>query len=394
MGADGSSAPTAKETLLTRLNDLYERERQSPWIDDLKRSYVEAGGLQQLVDVGIRGVTSNPTIMAKAIEAGSDYDEQFSELVNSGMSTADAYWDLVLYDVKGALSILRPVYDEADGGDGFVSVEVLPSLAEDTEGTISSARHLHERVAQPNLLVKIPATRAGLAAIETMIGEGRSINVTLIFSLERYDEVIDAYLGGLEKLAAAGKPLEQVASVASFFVSRVDTEVDRRLDELASAKQGTPLAEKARSLRGTAALAQARLAYELFTERFNEERFLALRAKGARLQRPLWASTSTKDPSYPDLKYVEGLIGPDTVDTMPGPTVEAFIDHGQVARTIDLDVDTARRHLDELAELGIHMDEVTDKLEHEGVASFAKSFEELSERLKEKAEALKAGRSA
>jgi len=375
---------------VTRLHDLYEQYGQSPWIDDLRRSYVSEGGLERLAASGVRGLTSNPTIMTKAIEAGSDYDAQFESLIAGGASIEEAYWELVLYDVRGALSILRPLYDTSDGGDGFVSVEVLPRLAHDTRGTEELARSLHERVHQPNLLVKIPATVEGLPAIEAMIAEGRSINVTLIFSLERYDAVIDAYLSGLERFVAGGGDPTRVASVASFFVSRVDTEVDRRLEAVA-AGGGAP-AQRALELRGTAALAQAKMAYELFQHRFSSERFSALRAKGARVQRPLWASTSTKNPAYPDLLYVDGLIGPDTVNTMPDATIDAFIDHGTLARTVDADVEAARAHLASLAEVGVDLADVTRQLEVEGVNSFAKSFDELMERLGEKAAALGASR--
>lgn len=372
---------------MTRLHDLYRVGGQSPWIDDLKRSYVTKGELAALVDLGIRGVTSNPTIMAKAIEAGSDYDEQFSDVIRGGSSVEDAYWDLVIDDVTKATGVLRPVYDDAHGGDGFVSIEVGPGLANDTAATISAARDLHTRIDRPNLLVKIPATRAGIPAIEEMIAEGRSVNVTLIFSLERYDAVIEAYVRGLERFVAGGGDPTPVASVASFFVSRVDTEVDRRLDDIAEHAEGARR-ERAQSHKGKAALAQARLAFELFTARFAGPRFVELQAKGARLQRPLWASTSTKNPAYPDLLYVDGLIGPDTVDTMPGATVEAFLDHGVIERTVDRDLDAAHADLDALAEIGVDMAAVTAQLEEEGVTSFTKSFDEVLESLGDKANAL------
>jgi len=292
--------------------------------------------------------------------------------------------------VNGALAVLRPVFDEADGADGFVSVEVDPGLAHDTAGTITAARGLHDRVAEPNLFVKIPATAEGVPAIEEMISEGRSINVTLIFSLERYGEVIEAYLTGLERFVAGGGDPATVASVASFFVSRLDTEVDRRLEEIAASAGSGPRAAAALALRGSAALAQARLAYQLFGERFGDDRFAALAADGARVQRPLWASTSTKNPDYPDLLYVDGLIGPDTVNTMPDQTVSAFLDHGVVRRTVDEDPDAARRTIEAIAEVGVDLAEVTEKLEQEAVASFAKSFEEVGSRLGEKALELKA----
>ena len=369
---------------MTALNELYERGGQSPWIDDLKRSYVRAGGLAALVEQGIRGVTSNPTIMARSIQAGSDYDEQFGELIADGSSVESAYWELVIDDVTKALDILRPVHDGSNGEDGFVSIEVNPHLATDTAGTIESARDLSTRIARPNLFVKIPATKQGLPAIEQMIAEGRSINVTLIFSLERYEAVIDAYIRGLERFVAEGGDATTVSSVASFFVSRVDTEIDKRLDAIA-ATATEEVAKAARDLKGKAALAQARLAYALFTERFTGGRFGELSELGARRQRPLWASTSTKDPSYPDLLYVDGLIGPDTVDTMPAATVEAFLDHGRVERTVDVDPIASREVLDALAKIGIDLDDVTELLEREGLSSFAASFDEVLASLQSKA---------
>jgi transaldolase len=372
---------------MTRLHDLYEAQGQSPWLDNLRRSYLRGGELARLVESGIRGVTSNPTIFAKAIEGEDDYDEQFSACVGEHKSVRNAYWDLVVDDVQEALAVLRPTYDESGGGDGFVSLEVDPGLARDTDGTIEAATDLHARIEQPNLFVKIPATAEGVPAIRHMIAAGRSINVTLIFSLDRYEDVIEAYLAGLEELVAGGGDPSKVASVASFFVSRVDTEVDRRLEALSGAGEGAA-ADQANGLRGKAALAQARLAYGIFTERFGSERFEALRAAGAKVQRPLWASTSTKNPAYPDLLYVDNLIGPDTVNTLPDHTVEAFIDHGKVARTVDTDFAADRAVLDRLAEIGIEMADVSRVLEEEGVAAFAKSFDELVERLEQKAAAL------
>ncbi|HXZ82689.1 MAG TPA: transaldolase [Acidimicrobiales bacterium] len=373
---------------MSKLEDLFREQGQSPWIDDLKRSYVRAGGLEELVGLGIRGVTSNPTIMTRAITDSSDYDEQFGGLVAANVPVADAYWELVLADVVGALDILRPLYEASGGGDGFVSVEVAPDLAHDTAGTIAATRALHARVARPNVLVKIPATPEGLPAIEEAIAAGEKVNVTLIFSLERYEAVIEAYLRGLERLAAAGGSPADVASVASFFVSRVDSEVDRRLEAIASAEPGTPRAARALELRGQAALAQARLAYEIFRERFSSSRFANLAAAGARLQRPLWASTSTKNPGYDDLLYVEGLIGPDTVNTMPPETADAFNDHGTIARTVDSDVAAAKEVLAALAEVGVDLDDVTEQLETAGVAAFAQSFDDLQARLAEKAAAI------
>jgi len=375
---------------MTALHDLYEQQGQSPWIDNLRRDYLRGGHLADLVGQGIRGVTSNPTIFAKAIEAGSDYDEQFGDLL-AGHSVEEAYWALVQQDIGDALAVLRSVYDASGGSDGFVSLEVAPSLAHDTAGTTEAARHFHQLVHEPNLLVKIPGTAEGIPAIRAMIGEGRNINITLLFSLERYDEVIEAYIGGLEDhLAGGATDLGQVHSVASFFVSRVDTEVDRRLETLAAARPAQ--AEHLLSLRGTAAVAQAQLAYELFRRRCSGARWEALVARGANLQRPLWASTSTKNPDYPDLKYVDSLVGPDTVNTMPDQTIDAWLDHGRAARTVDGDLAGAHGALDALAEAGINLADVARTLEDEGVASFAKSFDELLQALSDKAVTLAGGR--
>jgi transaldolase len=363
----------------TRLAQLLA-QGQSPWLDNLRRGWLTSGELQRWVDRGIRGLTSNPSIFQKAISSGSDYDEQFGQLVQAGTDITDAYWDLVVADIRGALALLRPVYDESDGLDGFVSVEVAPDLARDSAGTEASARELHERIAEPNLYVKIPATAEGIAPIRTMISEKRSINITLIFSLDRYAEVMEAYLSGLE---AADGDLSRISSVASFFVSRVDTEIDRRLDEI-----GT---EAALALKGKAAVAQAQMAYQHFLTTFSGPRWDALVARGARVQRPLWASTSTKNPAYPDTLYVDTLIGPDTVNTMPEETIEAFTDHGTVARTVDADPAAAHIVLARLGEVGVDVDDVAQVLEEQGVAAFSKSFDELLGALEAKAVELGAG---
>jgi transaldolase len=361
----------------TRLQQLHGEQGQSPWLDNLRRGWITGGELARWVELGIRGVTSNPTIFQKAISGSDDYDEQFADVATGDASAADAYWSLVLSDIESGLAILRPVYDRSSGGDGFVSVEVDPALARDTAGTIAAARRLHRLIDEPNLLVKIPGTAEGLPAIEAMIAEGRSINVTLIFGLDRYREVIEAYLAGLE---ACDGDLSRVNSVASFFISRVDTEVDRRLADIGTAQ--------ALALRGKTAVAQGQLAYQIFLDAFAGSRWQALAERGARLQRPLWASTSTKNPDYPELLYVERLIGPDTVDTMPDATVEAFLDHGTVARTVDADPDEASAVLDQVAEVGVDLDDVARVLEEQGVSSFAKSFEELLAVLQAKADAL------
>ena len=363
---------------MTLLHDLYDSQRQSPWVDNLKRGYITHGTLAQMRDDGVRGVTSNPTIFEKAIASGTDYDEQFRGLVHTH-SVEDAYWELVIQDVENACEIMRPTYDDSDGNDGFVSLEVSPALALDEKATTGSARQLHERIGLPNLMVKIPATQQCVPSIRQMISEGRNINVTLIFSLERYAEVIEAYISGLEEFAKTTDHLAKVNSVASFFVSRVDTEVDRRLHD-ANADQ---------SLFGKAAVAQAKLAYQLYLEKFSGPRWEALAAKGAKPQRPLWASTSTKNPNYPDLLYVDNLIGPNTVNTLPEPTIEAFKLHGRVSRTVDSDVEAARADLANLASAGVDINDVAVTLENEGVASFTKSYDQLLQVLADKYETLR-----
>jgi transaldolase len=357
----------------TKLQQLHEEQGQSPWLDNLTRGHLLRGELERLVAAGIRGVTSNPTIFAKAISGTGDYEEQFESLMKAGMSVTDAYWTMVIDDVRGALAVLRPVHDESQGVDGFVSVELAPELARETATSIVAARDLHERVAAPNLFVKIPATQEGVPAIRQMIAEGRNINITLIFSLERYEEVIEAYLSGLESRSG---DLDSVHSVASFFVSRVDTEVDRRLEAI-----GTP---DALALRGKAAIAQAKVAYQMFRQRFSGPRWEQLAARGARVQRPLWASTSTKNESYPDTLYVDRLIGPDSINTLPEATIAAFEDHGTVARTIDDRSDDPELVLKQLEAIGISMADVGRSLEEQGTAIFTKSFDDLLETLKSK----------
>ena len=362
---------------MTKLHDLYHEHGQSPWLDNLRRGWITGGELARWVERGVRGITSNPTIFQRAIDGSDEYDEQFRALTRSGASVEDAYWTMVLDDIRGALAVLRPVHDASDGVDGYVSVEVAPDLARDRDGTVDAARRLHDEVAEPNLFVKVPATAEGVEAIRTLIAEGRSINVTLIFGLDRYAEVMEAYIAGLE---AHDGDLSAVRSVASFFVSRVDTEVDRRLEAI-----GT---DEALALRGTAAVAQAQLAYGLFLETFTGPRWQALAERGAKVQRPLWASTSTKNPTYPDTLYVDALIGPDTVNTMPEGTLEAFEDHGTLARTVDADLDAAARTLDRIRAGGVDLDDVSRVLEDQGVAAFAKSFDELMASLSAKAEQL------
>lgn len=368
---------------MDRLIRLYEECGQSPWLDNLKRGYITSGHLAALAGSGIRGLTSNPTIFQKAIQGSADYDEQFRELARDGGAVIDDYWAMVLRDIRSALDVFRPTYDASEGIDGYVSVEVSPELAHDSAGTEAAARDLAERVNRRNLMVKIPATAEGVPAIRQMIAEGRNINVTLIFGLDRYADVMEAYIGGLEEYAVTpGADLSRVGSVASFFISRVDTEIDRRLDAI-----GSP---EALALRGKGAVAQGKLAYQLFRQTFSGPRWDALAARGARVQRPLWASTSTKNPAYPDTLYVDELIGPDTVNTLPDATVEAFADHGTVARRVDQDVDAAEAAWAGLASVGVDTDDVGAQLEREGVASFAKSFDELLSALETRATELRA----
>jgi transaldolase len=364
---------------MTRLRQLFEEQGQSPWLDNLPRQYLRDGTLARFIADGVRGVTANPTIFARAIEASDGYDEQFQQLISSGRSVMDAYWELVITDVRGALALLRPTFDVSQGADGFVSIEVAPELARDTAGTVSAARQLHVEINEPNLFVKVPATPEGTRAIRALTAEGFSINVTLIFSLSRYEQVIEAYLSGLEQYSAAGGDISTVRSVASFFVSRVDSEVDQRLDA-----NGTDAALR---LRGQAAVAQAQLAYQLFREKFSGKRWAELASLGAQLQRPLWASTSTKNPAYSDTLYVDSLIGPDTVNTLPEPTIEAFEEHGRVDRTIDLNADEAAGVLERLAAVGVDMEDVGLTLEDAGVKSFHESFEHVLESLRRKVRA-------
>lgn len=354
---------------MTRLEQLFGEFGQSPWLDNLTRAYLRDGTLTRMAASGIRGVTANPTIFARAIEGSDDYDDQFRSLIAAGGTVPDAYWELVIADVKDACAILRPTFDASQGTDGFVSIEVAPELARDADGTVTAARDLHQRIALPNVFVKIPATAQGIPAIRAMVAEGHSINITLIFSLSRYAEVIDAYLDGLETFSAKGGDPASVQSVASFFVSRVDTEVDHRLDAISGTLD--------RDLRGRAAVAQAKLAYELFEQRFSCDRWDRLAGLGAHLQRPLWASTSTKNASYSDTLYVDSLIGSDTVNTLPETTIAAFEDHGRLARTIDTDVEDAREVMQRLDAAGVNMDDVGLTLEDQGVASFHQSFQDV-----------------
>jgi transaldolase len=342
---------------------------QSIWLDYIDRTLVQSGELARRIHAdAITGMTSNPTIFEKALAQGSAYDAQLATL--AGARTPWAIFEAVeTDDVRSACDVFRGVYDATGGADGFVSIEVSPGAAHDAEGTVQEAHRLWRTVDRPNVMIKVPGTPAGCVALRRLIADGLNVNVTLLFSCAAYANVIDAYLEGLEQRAAAGTPLERVASVASFFVSRVDTEVDKRLEAI-----GTPAALL---LRGAAAVANARLAYDLFRQRFAGARWEALAARGARVQRPLWASTGTKNPAYSDVKYVEALIGPHTVNTLPPATLDAFRDHGRVARTVDVGIDAARESLAAIEALGISLEVVTDKLLVEGLDAFQKSFDSL-----------------
>jgi transaldolase / glucose-6-phosphate isomerase len=360
-------------------NPLVELQRlgQSPWHDNISRGLLTSGKLKKMVKDGdITGLTSNPTIFEQAISQGTDYDDGVRTLARKGKNPDEIFDTLAIEDIRAAADVFAPVYKRTGGADGYVSIEVAPRFAKDTDATIKEARRLWKTVGRPNLMVKIPATAEGVPAIEQCIADGLNINVTLIFSLERYDQVMDAYIGGLEKRAAAKKPIDRIASVASFFVSRVDSAVDKQL-ETKIKESGPDQQAQLKQLAGKAAIANAKLAYAAFRKKFGTERFAALQQKGARLQRPLWASTSTKNPAYPDTYYVEALVGPDTVDTMPPATIVAYKDHGKPAVRLDEDMDAAAAVLQRIEDAGISMDSVTAKLEADGVASFAKSFESL-----------------
>ncbi len=345
----------------------------SVWLDDISRDRLRTGNLEQLIrDFHVRGVTSNPTIFAHALSKGNAYDEQDKDLAVRGVTVEEAVRMITTYDIRWACDVLRGAYDQTEGLDGRVSIEVDPRLAKETEKTIAEARQLWWLVDRPNLFIKIPATREGLPAITAALADGISVNVTLIFSLRRYGEVIDAYMSGLEQAAANGHDIAAIASVASFFVSRVDTEVDKRLT-----KTGAPDAAR---LKGKAAIANARLAYELYEQKLQTPRWQALKAKGARAQRPLWASTSTKDPAYPDTMYVVELVVQDTVNTMPESTLHATAEHGALrGDTVHGSYEESRQVFADLGKLGISYDDVVQVLEDEGVAKFAASWNELLE---------------
>jgi transaldolase len=353
---------------MNTLQRLHAEQDQSPWLDFIDRRVIESGRLAELVGMGIRGLTSNPTIFAKAVATGQ-YDALIRRELEAGHDRRQIFEEIEIADLGDAADILRPVYDASDGTDGFVSIEVEPDLAGDSDRSLARARHLFGRLARPNVFVKIPATTAGLPAIEAAIGEGININITLMFSVDVYRDVARAYIAGLRRRLAAGGEIGRIASVASFFVSRVDTKVDKALDALGS--------EAALAARGQAAIANAKLAYHAYKEIFEGGEFDDLEAAGARVQRCLWASTSTKNPAYRDVMYAEELIGPKTVNTLPTETIDAFLDHGVVGRTLDVGLDEAIAAIRAVEALGIRMETVTDELIEEGVAAFTRSFEDL-----------------
>lgn len=359
---------------MNRIRALRE-QGQSIWYDYIERGMLQSGELQQLIEDGIAGVTSNPTIFQNAISGSAAYGEDLAALVAAGNNAKAIYEALAIADIQTAADILRPVYEESDGQDGFVSLEVAPDLAYDTAATIAEAKRLHGLVDRANLMIKVPATVEGLPAVRELIRSGINVNVTLIFSVERYGDVMEAYIQGLEDRQSAAEAVDRLASVASFFVSRLDASLEPRLQQLAAAHPGD--ADRYLALQGKIAAANAKVAYRSFEEKFTGARWEKLAAAGASVQRPLWASTGTKNPDYPDLLYVDGLIGPHTVNTMPPTTVDAFIDHGVVARTVDQNVEKAQQQLDTINAMGISLGEVTDALEEEGVAKFADSFVQL-----------------
>ena len=356
---------------------------QSIWLDYIRRDLMASGELRRLIDEdGLRGMTSNPSIFEKAIADSHDYDGDIRAMALGGNRADAIYETLSQRDVESAADQFRPLYDRTDGQDGYVSLEVNPHLAHDTKGTIEEARRLWAALNRPNVLIKVPATANGLPAIQQLIGEGISVNVTLLFGLPRYRQVAEAYIAGIEARAAQGEPVKHLASVASFFVSRIDALVDPLLEKLIA--QGSKEVDLAKRARGQVAIASAKMAYQIYKDIFGSDRFRRLAARGARAQRLLWASTSTKNPDYSDVKYVEALIGPDTVDTAPLETLDAYRDHGEPEARLEQGVEEARRVLERLPELGIDIDKVTRQLEDEGVEKFNKPFDKLMEALTQK----------
>jgi transaldolase len=363
------------------LRDI-EAEGQAVWLDNISRALIEDGDLERLVkEDGVSGVTSNPTIFEKAIGGSDRYDETLRELAEKGLNPREIFFELGFRDIRDGCDILRPVFDETEGKDGYVSFELPPEISDDVDGSVEQAKAIKAKIDRPNVLIKVPGTEAGIKAFEELTAAGVNVNVTLLFDVGRYEDIAEAYVSGLEQRVAAGESVERASSVASFFVSRVDGKVDKELEE-----------RDRKDLQGKAAIANARVAYEAFQRIFSGERWEKLAEKGAAVQRPLWASTSTKNPDYPDTLYVDELIGPDTVNTMPDATVEASRDHANAARTVDKDVEGAHKLLDEIREAGVDFDDIVGRqLVEEGVASFAKSFDSMIETIEKKANEVTAG---
>ena len=350
---------------MTKLHELASMG-QSIWYDNIRRALLDSGEMESLIDQGVTGVTSNPSIFEKAIAGSTDYDQALSRLVEEGKSVEEIYESLAIEDIQRTADLLSPIYERTEGLDGYISLEVSPTLAHDTIGSIEEAQRLYRQLDRPNVMIKVPATQAGIPAIEALIGEGINVNVTLIFSLSNYEAVAGAYIKGLESRVKRGGDLRKVASVASFFISRVDSAADRELEAINET-----------GLLGKIAIANAKVAYSRFQEIFSGERWERLAQAGARVQRPLWASTGTKNPLYPDTLYVDTLIGARTVNTIPPSTLQAFLDHGAVSRTLDKDLDHAEAQLQRLAEVGVELDALTEKLQDDGVEAFANAFEAL-----------------
>jgi transaldolase len=364
-----------------RLQQLHDAG-VSIWLDFIERTILHNGDLERRIrEDALTGMTSNPTIFEKALAEGTAYDAQLQE-AEGDLSALQLFELVATTDVRDACDRFRGVYDKTKGDDGYVSIEVSPAAANDVRATVDEAHRLWKTVDRPNVFVKVPGTVDGAEAVRQLIAAGINVNITLLFALEAHDRVIGAYMAGLEERVKRGQPVDRLASVASFFVSRVDSEVDKRIDALGAKR------EAGSALKGKAAIANAKLAYQLFLERFSSPRWKALEAKGARVQKPLWASTSTKNPAYRDVMYVEQLIGPRSINTLPPQTIEAFRDHGDVRRTVDKDVDVAKRELEQLEKLGISMKEVTAKLLVDGIASFQKSFDSLIAGLEKKSKQL------
>lgn len=362
---------------------------QSVWYDNIDRRQLVSGQFKRLLDEdGVSGVTANPTIFQKSISQGQAYDEQVTKLIKAGKSTSDIYEALIIQDIQTVADMLHTIYETTNRQDGFVSLEVSPDLAHDTEGTLAEVRRFWKMVNRPNLMIKIPGTPEGIPAVHQALTEGINVNITLIFSIDDYRQVAEAYISALEERNAAGQDISHIASVASFFVSRVDTLVDKLLEDKIKATNDKTEQQKLKSLEGKAAIANARLVYEDFKHIFGTPRFETLRHSGAHVQRPLWASTSTKNPAYRDVLYAEELIGPNTVDTMPLETIENFRDHGRVILTVENDLPQARAVFEALEQVGIHYDQVTKQLQDEGVQKFADSFHELFQGIEQKKQAI------